>query len=74
MASLPTIPIVIIDEEEVIVIEDESGDEIEILEHGKRHSFNFCLWPYGDAFSSLERLRTQSLKSFLRLDGWSIER
>jgi hypothetical protein len=34
-------PIVVIDEEEVIMIGDDSEDEIEILEYGELPAFNF---------------------------------
>lgn len=39
MAHLPTQPILIIDDEEAIVIDDESEGEIEILEHGELQTF-----------------------------------
>jgi hypothetical protein len=37
-------PILIVDEEDAIIIDDESEDEIEILKHGKRLSSSsiFC--------------------------------
>lgn len=54
MAPLPTRPVVIIDEDEIIMIDNESEDEIEILEHGEFQVFH-APPSSSDSFAATER-------------------